>query len=110
MYKRQVLDSMNDYKAEEGRMPEKSGECLMDQDFAASAGLKVGDSITLLSGTRDPLTDTLQTDTYEITGLGSSVSYISLSLIHIFLLNQFQYSTQYLKRELDFFSTAKNRR
>ena len=72
-----VLDSMNDYKAEEGRMPEKSGECLMDQDFAASAGLKVGDSITLLSGTRDPLTDTLQTDTYEITGLGSSVSYIS---------------------------------
>lgn len=72
-----VLDSMNDYKAEEGRMPEKSGECLMDQDFAASAGLKVGDSITLLSGTRDPLTDTLRTDTYEITGLGSSVSYIS---------------------------------
>lgn len=72
-----VLDSMNDYKAEEGRMPEKSGECLMDQDFAASAGLKVGDSITLLSGTRDPLMDTLQTDTYEITGLGSSVSYIS---------------------------------
>lgn len=72
-----VLDSMNDYKAEEGRMPEKSGECLMDQDFAASAGLKVGDSITLLSGTRDPLTDTVQTDTYEITGLGSSVSYIS---------------------------------
>lgn len=72
-----VLDSMNDYKAEEGRMPEKSGECLMDQDFAASAGLKVGDSITLLSETRDPLTDTLQTDTYEITGLGSSVSYIS---------------------------------
>lgn len=72
-----VLDSMNDYKAEEGRMPEKPGECLMDQDFAASAGLKVGDSITLLSGTRDPLTDTLRTDTYEITGLGSSVSYIS---------------------------------
>ena len=72
-----VLDSMNDYKAEEGRMPKKSGECLMDQDFAASAGLKVGDSITLLSGTRDPLTDTLRTDTYEITGLGSSVSYIS---------------------------------
>lgn len=72
-----VLDSMNDYKAEEGRMPEKSGECLMDQDFAASAGFKVGDSITLLSGTRDPLTDTLRTDTYEITGLGSSVSYIS---------------------------------
>ena len=72
-----VLDSMNDYKAEEGRMPEKSGECLMDQDFAASAGLKVGDSITLLSGTRDPLTDTLQTYTYEFTGLGSSVSYIS---------------------------------
>ena len=72
-----VLDSMNDYKEEEGRMPEKSGECLMDQDFAASAGLKVGDSITLLSGTRDPLTDTLRTDTYEITGLGSSVSYIS---------------------------------
>ena len=72
-----ILDSMNHYKAEEGRMPKKAGECLIDEDFASSAGLKVGDTITLLSGTKESVTDTLRTDTYKIAGLGSSVSYIS---------------------------------
>lgn len=72
-----VLDRMNHYKAEEGRMPQKAGECLIDEDFASAVGLKVGDTITLLSGTKEPVTDTLRTDTYKIAGLGSSVSYIS---------------------------------
>lgn len=72
-----ILDSMNHYKAEEGRMPKRAGECLLDEDFAAAAGLKVGDTITLLSGTKDSVTETLQTDMYKIVGLGSSVSYIS---------------------------------
>ena len=71
-----ILDSMNHYKAEEGRMPKKA-ECLIDEDFASSAGLKVGDTITLLSGTKESVTDTLRTDTYKIAGLGSSVLYIS---------------------------------
>lgn len=74
-----VLETMNQYTVEEGRMPEKSGECFMDQDFLASSGLKVGDKVTVQSGTKDPVTDTFQTDTFEIVGSGSSSSYLSFS-------------------------------
>lgn len=72
-----IVENMNHFTPEEGTMPGNPGECLIDQDFAESAGLEVGDFITLLSGNQDPVTDTLRTDKYKITGLGSSASYIS---------------------------------
>ena len=67
-----VLKDMNKYTVEEGRMPEKSGECFMDGDFLKAHGFQIGDKITLSSGTKDAVTDTLKTDTFEIVGSGSS--------------------------------------
>ena len=68
-----LTDKVNQPDVLEGRMPEKVGECLMDADM----GYKVGDTVTLKSGTSDPLEDTLKTDTYEIVGLASSPCYVS---------------------------------
>ncbi len=72
-----VLKDMNKYTVEEGRMPEKSGECLMDGDFLKAHGFQIGDKITLSSGTKDAVTDTLKTDTFEIVGSGSSSMYFT---------------------------------
>ena len=72
-----ILDNMNKYTVEEGRMPEKSGECLMDGDFFKAHGFKIGDKILLSSGTKDAVTDTLKTETFEIVGSGSSSMYFT---------------------------------
>lgn len=72
-----VLEDMNKYTVEEGRMPEKLGECLMDGDFLEAHGFQIGDKITLSSGTKDAVTDTLKTDTFEIVGSGSSSMYFT---------------------------------
>ena len=58
-------------------MPEKSGECFMDGDFLKAHGFRIGDKITLSSGTKDAVTDTLKTDTFEIVGSGSSSMYFT---------------------------------
>lgn len=74
-----ILPSMNQLTVSEGRLPEKEGECLVDQDFLEGTGYKVGDTIKLESGNDDPLSDTVKHDTYKIVGIGSSSCYISFS-------------------------------
>ena len=69
-----LTDEVNEVSVSEGRLPEKTGECLMDADM----GYEVGDKIVLTSGTEDPLEDTLKTDTYTVVGLGSSPCYVSI--------------------------------
>ena len=61
----------------EGRLPEKAGECLVDEDFLSYTDLKVGDTVTFHSGDGEALTDSLVTDTYKIVGIGNSPLYIS---------------------------------
>lgn len=68
-----LQDELNQVKLSDGRMPQKAGECLADQD----AGYKVGDTIKLRSGTSDEVIDTLTTDTLKVVGLCSSPMYIS---------------------------------
>ena len=60
-----------------GRLPEKAGECLVDEDFLSYTDLKVGDMVTFHSGDGEALTDSLVTDTYKIVGIGNSPLYIS---------------------------------
>lgn len=72
-----IQENFNDVQVAEGQLPQKEGECLLDEDFAASEGYKVGDTITVSSGSDDSLSDTLTTDTYEIVGIGNSPLYIS---------------------------------
>lgn len=69
-----LTDEVNEVSVSEGRLPEKTGECLMDADM----GYEVGDKIVLTSGTEDPLEDTLKTDTYTVVGIGSSPCYVSI--------------------------------
>ncbi|NTW72823.1 MAG: hypothetical protein HGA49_11365, partial [Eubacteriaceae bacterium] len=65
----------------EGRLPEKSGECVIENGIISSTDLKIGDKITLRSGKVDePISDTLKTDTFTITGIVESPQYISYDL------------------------------
>ena len=66
-------ENMNHVTVSEGRLPGKIGECLVDDDM----GYKVGDTITLKSGTDDPVSDTLKQEKYKVVGIGNSPCYIS---------------------------------
>ena len=69
--------NFNQVSLVEGRLPEKAGECLVDEDFLSYTDLKVGDTVTFHSGDGEALTDSLVTDTYKIVGIGNSPLYIS---------------------------------
>ncbi len=69
--------NFNKISVVEGRLPEKAGECLVDEDFLEYTDLKVGDTVTFRSGDGEPLTDSLVTDTYKIVGIGNSPMYLS---------------------------------
>lgn len=62
----------------EGRLPKKSGECLIDEKIYDSTDYKIGDIIKIQSGTEDKLSDTVKHSTYEIVGVGTSPYYLSL--------------------------------
>lgn len=66
-------ENMNHVTVSEGRLPREIGECLVDDDM----GYKVGDMITLKSGTDDPISDTLKQEKYKVVGIGNSPCYIS---------------------------------
>ncbi len=69
--------NFNQVSVVEGRLPEKAGECLVDEEFLSYTDLKVGDTVTFHSGDGEALTDSLVTDTYKIVGIGNSPLYIS---------------------------------
>ncbi len=68
-------DGINDTAVTEGRLPEKTGECLADDE----TGYQVGDKIILESGDDKPVKDTLKTEELTVVGTGSTPCYISFS-------------------------------
>ena len=68
-----IQKEMNRFTLTKGKIPERVGECLADDE----AGYKIGDVVLLESGTEDAVTDTLKTDTLEVVGLGNSPCYLS---------------------------------
>lgn len=76
MHVMSLLPSMNQVQVENGRLPEKSDECVVDADFFSKSTLKIGDRVTLSSGTDKPVTDSLKGDTFTIVGSVSSPCYI----------------------------------
>lgn len=76
MHVMSLLPSMNQVQMENGRLPEKSDECVVDADFLSKSTLKIGDRVTLSSGTDKPVTDSLKEDTFTIVGSVSSPCYI----------------------------------
>lgn len=72
-----MLPTMNQVQLEEGRLPKAQDECVIDVDYLIESDLEIGDTIMFSSGTEDPVTDTLTTDIFTITGTVSSPNYIS---------------------------------
>lgn len=72
-----ATDHLNQIKVTEGRMPEKNGECLIDSYVVEHSDIKVGDTITLSSGTDDDIGDTLKESTLKVVGVGDSSYYLS---------------------------------
>lgn len=70
-------ETMNQCTVSEGRLPERPSECLIDELLAERAGFKVGDKLTVSSGTGDDIMDTLNVKEYTIVGIGGHPSYIS---------------------------------
>ncbi|MDE6829542.1 MAG: ABC transporter permease, partial [Lachnospiraceae bacterium] len=68
-----LQEKMNRVTVSKGRLPEKAGECLADDN----SDFKIGDKIELKSGTDDDISDTLKEDTLEVVGLGNSPCYLS---------------------------------
>lgn len=71
-----ILPGMNLLTVEEGRLPEKKDECVVDVDYLGTSGYRIGDPITFTSGTDDAITDSLKVDTFTIVGTVSSPCYI----------------------------------
>ena len=69
-------DRINVAAASEGRLPEESGECLLDSVFASKWGYQVGDEITL---TEDGDSELLLKKQYTVVGLGSTPLYIAFN-------------------------------
>ena len=71
-----ILQDMNLLTVEEGRLPEKKDECVVDVDYLGTSGYRIGDQITFTSGTDDAIRDSLAVDTFTIVGTVSSPCYI----------------------------------
>lgn len=68
--------TVNQLTVNEGRLPEKSGECFVDNLFADSMDYKVGDELHVR---QQEDSDLLKTEKYTIVGIGSSPLYISFN-------------------------------
>ncbi len=89
-------DSLNRPIIMEGRRPLKENECLID---ATDDLYKVGDTVTFLSGTDDPLTDSLRVTTYTIVGSVRTPYYIEYARGNTNIGNGKVYSFFYVPEE-----------
>lgn len=62
----------------EGRLPQNSGECVVERSSLANVDFSIGSEITLYLKTSD-IKDSLKTDTFTIVGVIESPQYISFS-------------------------------
>ena len=74
-----LTDGVNEPRIVEGRMPEKEDEILVDTQFLTSSGCGIGDRVTFTSGTADPLSDSLNEDTFTIVGSATLPYYMELN-------------------------------
>ena len=71
-----ISSNFNLLTADEGRIPEKSGEIFLDKPFAKNRGYKIGDTISV---SEDGDSELLEKTTYTVVGIGSSPLYISFN-------------------------------
>lgn len=71
------MDYINRPKVIKGRLPQASGECVIEEGELQKLSLEIGDQITLESGTKDDIKDTLKTHVYTIVGSVTTPYYLS---------------------------------
>lgn len=69
-------ERVNLVTATEGRLPKKSGECLLDSVFAGKRGYQVGDTLKFR---QDGDSELLKEEEFTVVGIGSSPLYISFN-------------------------------
>ena len=70
-------DYMNKPKLVEGRMPQKSGECIIEYSNIIDIDLHVGDTFTVSSGKKEDLSKVLKTTTFTVVGKAVSSYYLT---------------------------------
>ena len=68
---------INDLNLKEGDFPEYYNQCVVSPEFLEESGLKIGDTLTLSTGTAEAVTKTLVTEEYKIVGVCSSSYYLN---------------------------------
>lgn len=71
-------EKMNQIQVTEGRLPENENECLLDNRLKKAFEVKVGDTISFVSGTDTELSEDLTQTSYTVTGFGDSPLFISM--------------------------------
>lgn len=67
-------DEINQPQLQDGKLPEKENECVVESNFLKATGLQIGDKIVAENFDEDGI---LNTDTFQIVGTVSSPLYIS---------------------------------
>ena len=74
------VDYLNRPLVLEGRLPEKSGECVVEQNFDTVGEIKLGDTVRLVSGSEeDDLSDSLHKTEFTIVGIVRSPLYLGFN-------------------------------
>ena len=71
---------INRAEIKEGRLPEKSGECIVGAGNFNGMGVKVGDKIKLTSGTKDDISENLKVSEFTIVGIANTPNYLSFEM------------------------------
>ena len=70
--------TINQIQLTQGKYPEKSGECLIEETSILNLGLEIGDSIHVASGKKAAITEeTLKLDSYTIVGKAITPYYLT---------------------------------
>lgn len=72
-------ENINLFTVEEGRMPEKSNECLVDSGLIRQGYYNIGDTITVTSGNDTAIEDVVSETKYTIVGSGKSALYLNMT-------------------------------
>ncbi|NCC80428.1 MAG: ABC transporter permease, partial [Clostridia bacterium] len=70
-------DFINMPRIVEGRLPEKIGECIIEESQNIDHGIEVGDTITVSSGKKEDLSDKLRSTEFKVVGKAVSPYYLT---------------------------------
>ncbi|MGI6010995.1 MAG: FtsX-like permease family protein [Ruminococcus sp.] len=73
-----LTEGINDIAVTEGRLPEKSGEILLDTQMKEQFGYQIGDTVAVSADGEEDILETLEKSQYTVVGFGDSPFYLSL--------------------------------